>query len=247
MARPRKIQEQEQVEQGDEFRLLEFTISGSYVNSKNEIIDFENVSGLIPMCEEKIGEMHVQDRYATMWVKEAKKENGEPKYPERVDRIRQVFVDDIQETTGPLSFVGKSIKELNVQELQDLATAKDLRPIPLPNSGMSLREMRASAYRAYEEKINKKKMKMEDVLEKFSKLPDIVLTSHGRTEDSEKVSNEEIIELEQRASKPVAMGERDDPRNRFTIQELRTIADTKRIVYNEDTTFEELFSELFPA
>jgi hypothetical protein len=33
-------------------KFLEFTISGSYYNSKKEIIDFEKVKGKIPYCDE---------------------------------------------------------------------------------------------------------------------------------------------------------------------------------------------------
>ena len=248
MAKAAKKEEVE-IEQG-EHEFLEFTISGSYYNSKKEIVDFDNIKGKIPVCDEEngVGSMHVRGRFAARWIKDAKDANDEPRYPERVHKLRQVHIDDVQPATGEYSFSGKNIKELNVNEMQELAVAKDLRFIPLPEAGYDLRDMRTRTYVAYAEKVLKKKIKFQDEDFNFAKLPAIFLDASLRRETSLKLTNEEIIEQEQKGSgKAVNYGEKDDPKNRFTLEELKTLADTKNIEYPEDIEFDDLYSQLFTA
>lgn len=228
------------------YKMLKFTISGSYYNSKNEAFDFDRVEGVIPWCDEEkgIGSMHVRGRYAEKWVREAVDKKGNRLHPERIDRMCQVFIDNVEETTGELSFVGKDIKELSIDEMQDLATAKDIRFIPVPRSGMSLRDLRVRAYVGYAELVLKKKIKYQDEGFNFSKLPSIFLDASGRIDNAQKVTNDEIIDNEL-VTKPLGLGERDDPRNRFTLAELKELADSKNIDYPEDLSDDELFSELY--
>lgn len=234
-------------EQSGPDRFLQFTISGNYYNSKKEMVDFDNVVGKIPYCDEEnqVGSMHVRGRYATKWVKEAKDRDGNPRYPERIGKMRQVFIDDVVETTGTLSFVGKDIKELDIDELQDLAVAKDLRFIPLPGVGMSLRDILIAAYVAYSEKILMKKIKWQDEGFNFAKLPSIILDAKLRRETAEKITNDEMIEIEAKKKAPVNYGDRDDPKQRFTLDELKELADGKNIEYNDGVEFDELYSQLF--
>lgn len=229
-------------------KFLEFTISGSYYNSKRESFDFENVVGKIPYCDEEggVGSMHVRGRFAAKWIREARNEDGTLKYPERIEKLRQVFIDDVRETTGTLSYVGKSIKELDIHELQELATAKDLRGIPLPNSGMSKRDVLIRAYADYSHRVLGKKIDYQAADFNFAKLPDITLDDAYRVETQEKISNEEILEM---AQKPTvsAMGEKDDPKKVFSIEELRQVADSKKIKWDESTSFDELYNNIFAS
>lgn len=229
-------------------RFLEFTISGSYYNSKKEIVDFDRVKGKIPFCDEDnaVGSMHVRGRFAAKWVKEAVDDMGIRMYPERIEKMRQVHVDDVQPTTGTLSFVGKNIKDLSVEEMQELAVAKDLRFVPLPSSGLDKRDMLVRTYVAYSEKVLEKKVKYQEEGFNFAKLPDIVLDGKLRREESQKITNEEIIAREQAPTK-TALGEKDDPKARFSMEELRLIADQKKITVTEGSTFEELYAKLFPS
>ena len=161
MAEPQKKPEPKQPAQRVD-RMLKVTISGYYINSAKEKIDFDKVSGLIPWVDEEKGlaSFHTRSRYAKKWIsEEIDKETGKPKYKERIERIQQCFVDDVEEASGHLTYIGKNIKELTMDELQDLATAKDIRTIPLPKSGHSNRSMLALAYAGYSKYILKRPLK----------------------------------------------------------------------------------------
>lgn len=230
------------------YRFLEFTISGSYYNSKKEVVDFEGVKGKIPMCNEEkgVGSMHVRTRFAAKWVKAELNKDGEPKYPERIEKFKQVFIDDVQETTGELAFAGKDIKTLTVDEMQELAVAKDLRFIPLPQSGYDLREMRIRTYAAYSEKILRQKVGWQEEDFNFAKLPPIILDGETRHEKSEKFTNEEIINIEaDKMKEKVNYGERPDPKKAFTLEELKKLADDKNVQYPVDVTHDDLYEYLF--
>lgn len=236
-------------------KFYKFTISGSYHNSKKEICDFDAVVVQVPFTElEEVAVMHMQSRYAPAAVKkdERFKEN-------RVHKMRQIFVDSVEVVNGgALSFVGKNIKELTDEEMQDLATAKDLRGIPLPKqqSSMSLREMQIKTYIVYSEKIlgrtfNKKDPDDQNLLEEinsnFAKQPPIIVDDVGRTEKTGKVSNEEIIAQEQ-SHKSTG----NKPEDRFTLDELKKIADQKGVKYDPNTSdpkklFSFLYEKLYAA
>lgn len=230
-------------------KFLEFTISGSYYNSKKETVDFDGVKGRIPFCDEEngVGSMHVRGRYAAKWIRETLDANGEKKYPDRINKLRQVFVDEVVEVPGTYSFVGKDIKTLTVDEMQELAVAKDLRFIPVPDAGYDLRDMRVRTYVSYSEKVLRQKVEYQKEEFNFAELPSIILDGKPRREEGQKISNEEIIQQEQNATKPVPMGEKDDPRNRFTLRELKELADSKNIQYTEGVEFEELYTQLFSS
>ena len=226
-------------------RFLEFTISGSYYNSRDEVIDFDAIKGKIPYCDEEngVGSMHVRGRFAEKWIKEQLNDDGDPKYPDRIKKLRQVFIDDVQETTGKLSFVGKNIKELSLDEMQELAVAKDLRFIPLPNAGLSKRDILIRCYVAYAEKVLMKTIKYQEADFNFAKLPAIILDGGTRIDTSEKITNDEMIEREQKDTST------DDPKKRFSLAELKQLANSKNIGYDKeldkDMLFEYLYSKLF--
>lgn len=229
-------------------KMLKFTITGSYYNSKKEIIDFDGVEGVIPFCDEDngVGSMHVRDRYARKWVRDAKKADGEPRYPDRIHKMRQVHIDDVQATKGTLSFVGKNIKDLSIDEMQDLAVSKDLRGVPLPEEGMSRRDVLVRCYAAYSDKVLKKEVKINEPDFNFMKLPAILLDSAFRTEKSQKFTNEEIIGREQQQT-ITNYGEREDAEKRISLAELKTLADGKNIAYSDMVTHKELYAKIFSA
>ena len=226
-----------------QYPMLELTISGSYRTADKDIVDFENVKCLIPACDESIGAMHAQSRYAYGAIK-AKMNGQKPAYPKRIEDIRQVFVDDIKEAEGPVSFVGKDIKELSFDELQDLATRKDLRTIPLPKelSGMDLREARIRAYVAYHDKVLKgKPIKWGEEGFNFSKLPSIIMDYSLRSEGSKKISNEEIIEQEQASKSTDAANE-----TTMELDDLLALAQEKGI-NTAGKTANQIYKELYIA
>jgi len=221
-------------------RYLEFTISGSYYNSRKERIDFENVVGRIPMCneEEGVGSMHVRGRFWKKWVKEAKNEDGSPRYPQSIFKKHTIHIDDVQEVFDTLPFVGKDLKSLTMDEMQHLAVAKDLRFIPKPDSGLDLRTTRARAYAAYSEKVLRKKININDEKFNFAKLPSIIISDGStRHEESQKITNDEMIEMEQENA--------STDKREFTLDELKKLADEKNIQYPDDVEYKDLYSVLF--
>ena len=218
-------------------KMLEFTISGSYKTAQKDIIDYENVKGVVPFQDVDVATMHMQARYAARWIREAKGAKGETKYPERIQRVREVHVDDVKEVTGKLSFVGKDIKELTMDELQDLALAKDLRRVPL-HKASDLRNTRVIAYVDYTDKILKGdpiKYQAEDF--NFAKLPSIVLDGGVRRDAESKVTNDEIIANEQKSS--------SDPKSTLTLEDLRGIAKSKNIQVGPNIGYDALYQRLY--
>lgn len=222
---------------------LEFTISGSYYNSKKETIDFDKVVGRIPACDEEngVGSMHVRGRFAAKWIKDAVNADGDPKYPDRIEKLRQVFIDDVKPVKGTLSLVGKSIKDLSNDELQELAVLKDLRYIPLPNSGMSRRDMLIRAYVDYSERVLKVPMmkKSQEPEFNFAKLPDIMVDGEQRIEVGGKITNDDVINQEMDNTNDLP------PHKRFTLPELKKLADERKIEYPADVTFDQLYNFMF--
>ena len=101
------------------------TLSGTYRNGANESVDFQEVTGFIPLVDEDMAQAMCVKRYAKVFITQDKR------YKDRVTRTRSVYVDSMEPCYHEFSYVGKDIKQMTYEELQDLATAKDLRSIPL--------------------------------------------------------------------------------------------------------------------
>jgi len=243
-------------------KMLKVTISGSYRTASKEIVDFEGVTGLIPFVDEEHAKFHVRSRYALPWVKSAVYTTGEKKgekiYKERIEDMRQVFIDTIEEVEGIPSYIGKNIKELTFEEYQDLATAKDLRRIPLPKeiSGVDLREMRSMAYMDYASTVlgmddspkldEKRPLPVEQRINpgiagyNFAKLPDIVLEGGVRVDTRKKVTNEELLELEANTTNLT-----EKPGSNLTLEDLKTLAKQKNIPFHPNIKFDALYEKLY--
>jgi len=129
-------------------------ISGSYATSSDELIDYENVKGIVPFNENPdIIKKHIRNRYAISWIKTAIKKDKEYSKRDRVHRLREVYIDSLEEIEHNFSFVGKDIKEMTFEELQDLATFEDWNNIPLTKG--TIREQRMLAYKEFAQKIKK--------------------------------------------------------------------------------------------
>lgn len=234
---------------------LKVTVSGSYKTANGDIIDFEDVKGIIPLVDEEHAKMHVRRRYASEWVRELKSETDKKVYPERIDRMRQVFIDDIEETIHDFSFKGKDIKKMTYEELQDLATLKDLRSVPLPKkiSGVDIRDMRTKAYLEYSEKVKGELIDERSPLPEhaskvggrlqfdFAKLPELVVEDEApRTETAGKITNDDILDQEM---KPQKLGSQH--KDQFTLQQLKDLADKNNIKYHWNIGFDRLYEQLF--
>lgn len=117
-------------------------VSGTYYTGNDEIIDFD-LEGTIPGCIEDEIHSHMINRYVPMWLREDKEG-----YPDRVNRVREVFVEDYAEADAEFSFVGKDVRDMDYNELQDFAVAKGLRDVPLYKVGARSHQ-REVAYVSY--------------------------------------------------------------------------------------------------
>ncbi len=238
------------------------TISGSYRAANRQIESFDKLSGIMPnLPEDKATQMAIR-RYAKIWVSNALKEDGEPKY-KHVQAIRQVFVDSIEDNeekpNDVLSYVGKDIMEMNFEELQDLAAANDLAGIPLYKTG-SLITARRIAFSEYAIKV----LELEeyapgDKQEKFNlydhrtdkfnphKFEPIIADDKIRRQNEHKLSNEEVIEAEM---KPVRRKggkdvDADSKGSRITFEQLKSVAIQRNIVFNKGISFDNLYKRVY--
>lgn len=209
-------------------------ISGTYRNSKNEAVDFQDIEGIIPFNEKDIARMHLIKRYASMWIIQ-----NPTKFKERLKSIREVFDDEMIEIEVPtkqFSFIGKDIKKLNYEELQDLACAKDLRRIPLYKK-TGLRQSLILAYAAYSEKVLKEEIPYRESGFNFAELPSIILTEDRRKDSEKRITNEDMIGLEQKAS--------GDPKSALSRDELFKVAKSMNIVVKQTISTDALYAKIY--
>jgi hypothetical protein len=172
-------------------KALRVTISGSYRTADKDIIDY-NVSGVIPFIgNEDILIMHIRRRYAAMWIAASNK------YKDRVLSIRECYIDKIELIEAEFSFVGKDIIEMTQEELQDLASVKDLRSIPLYKK-TSTRQMQNVAYASYAKSVLGQQIDEKEEAFNIAKLPPIIVKDPSWQQDkTKKHTNEEILASEQ--------------------------------------------------
>lgn len=173
------------------------TIEGNYRNHSKELVEFSDLVGFVPFVKDEIADMHVIDRYAAIWIRAEKDEKGNKKYPDGIENVRQVFVINKEEVEYDFSYIGKSIRDMNFEELQDLATAKDLRTIPAEKDA-GLMETRTRAYKQYSDDIlGNAPIKIEDVLRNWATIPAIRPDAVTRADEALRLSNEQMIGMEQ--------------------------------------------------
>lgn len=236
-------------------RALEVTISGSYKASDQEIESYDNVTGYIPLLDEDKANQMVIKRYAKMWIGQQKKVDGEAKY-KRVSRIREVFVDSIDEVEldkgAEFTYVGKDILTLNAEEIQDLAAAKDLAGIPLYKTG-SVSHQRKVAYAEYAGKIlgvteidpkTKKEVPLRWTTQGFNpaKLPPIIVTSEVQRDQTHVATLEESIDIAQLIINRQAPATQTSA---MTLEQLKAIADHKKIPYNVNIGYKTLYDKIY--
>ncbi len=208
------------------------TISGCYHAAQDKIIDFSGVTGVIPFQDEEIATMHVRKRYARMWIM------NNPKF-ERIKRIRECYIDNLEETEADFSFVGKDIKSMTYEELQDLATAKDLRLIPLYKVG-SERDARVKAYAAYSEEVIKEKVLYKEVGFNLAKQPPLIVNdSAWRKDTTKKMTNDEALsqEADSLAGKL--------PKTTLSRDELEKIAKAQNVNFHPSISDSNLYQRLY--
>lgn len=199
-------------------------ISGSYRTKNKEVVDYE-IEGIVPDCDRDVLESVTKTRYAKMWLMNSKK------YKDRVyDKIvRETYIDSVEKVEGTPSFVGKNLKELTFEEMQDLATAKGIREIPLYKSG-SLRSAQIKCYRAFASKILGKEISMDA---NYDELEDYIIDD-GKTERKVimPMTNDEYLD-------------REEKRMAMSLDELKKLADAKEIKYHPNIGFDKLYAKVY--
>lgn len=245
-------------------KFLRATISGSYVASDGDVESFDRVTGILPALDDDKAAQMIIKRYARIWVSQATDSDGEPKY-KTVKRIRQVFIDEVEEADDlagkQLSYVGKDIMEMNYEELQDLASAKDLSAIPLYKSSQ-LTHARRVAFAEYgakvlgwtEHVINPKTGKPEEMpiswaregfnpknFEKIVVDGDIRRSEEHVSDIEETLDRENLKDLEKRGKIKSAVKDG----SRLTMDQLKAIAKEKSITFNSNISFDKLYAKVY--
>lgn len=270
-------------------KTLRVTVSGSYRGSNKNTESFDSVTGVIPRLDpDKVDQMVIR-RYALVWVQNAKKKdeagNLVPRYS-GFQKMRTVYIDSIDDTLMPefdkdgkaipgkftdepdmrdLSYVGKSIMDMNFEELQDLASANDLSGIPLYRNG-GLTEARRKAFSEYA-------IKILDLFEEAT--PSAALRQGAKStnrydwrtpgfnpnkfepiEADDEVRRQaapadvedqldEINEKMQRVKTGDPKQDNAESSTRLTLQNLKDIADSKNISYNKNIGYAELHKKIY--
>lgn len=227
--------------------LLEVTISGSFKAADGEIESFDNVKGYIPLLDEDKASQMIIRRYAKIWIGQAMKADGEtPKY-KRLNKLREVFIDSIDEVEvdKPLSYVGKDIMELNHEEIQDLAAANDLVGVPLYKIG-SLAQARRVAYAEYANRVLGVEPKLKWTEKDFNpaRMPSIAADDTIHRSKDHVATIEESIDLEQ-----LILDKKAAPTQRtagaLSLEQLKAIADQKKIPYNVNIGHKALYEKIY--
>jgi hypothetical protein len=196
-------------------------------------------------------------RYAVIWISRMRKKGADGKDTEeykykRVQKIRQVFIDSIEENEespkAVLSYVGKNIMEMNFEELQDLAAAKDLSAIPLYKVN-SLAHARRVAWSEYARKVLKS-VGNEYVWTHSTFNPNshepIIVDGSIRTSDEHVATIEETLDRENLSMQGKARNAvTDTAQTRLTLAQLKTIADGKNIGYHNSIGFDQLYKKIY--
>lgn len=214
-----------------EAKAYKVTISGSYRSNDYQIVDFSNVEGFIPFQDEEIATMHIRGRYARMWIMR------DPKFTKRLVSTRECHIDSLEECGHDFSYLGKDIREMTHEELQDLATAKDLRLIPLYKVG-SEREARTKAYAAYSVQVLKEPVKYQEAGFNLMKQPPIVVTDGSwRIDTTKKLTNEEVMDAEFNVGQTKTMLNRS---------ELEQLARSSNISFSPKISDQKLYERIYP-
>lgn len=210
--------------------MLKVTVSGDYRTSGksgSDIVDFEGVVVIMPECHEDFIMPNVQNRLLQIAIK------GDKRYTQRFEMFRTVYIDKVEKIAGQPSVVGKNIKELSWEELQELACYKNLRIIPAYRA-TDLRYAREAAYIEYSKHILGKEIDKEAKGYNFVELPDLFVDGSDKKAASPKQkTNEDALNDEQDNK-----GSEDKT---FTLEELKKIAKEKGIKLPANVSYDKAF------
>jgi len=212
--------------------MLKIAASGAYYTGGGargkETVDYENVTGIIPVIDKDRVQQAVMWRMIQIWI------SKDARYTKRFDLLRVCYIDKIEDVDGKPEIIGKDVKELDWEGLQDLAVWKDLRKIPNYKTS-DLRTAREIAYLEYSRLIGNK-IDPDRKGYNYASLPALIIADDNRVAEPHKTkSNDEVIAEEQENK---SVGEEEKT---FTLAELRKIAKAKGIKLGAKITLEEAY------
>lgn len=227
------------------YKLLEVTISGSFKATDDEIESYDGVKCIIPALSTEKAEQMVRRRYARMFISKVMKADGETPRYKRISRLREVFIDSIDEveSSEPLSYVGKNILEMNAEELQDFAAANDLTAVPLYKVG-SIVNARRIAYAAYANDVLgiEPKLKWTDEDYNPAQLPSIIADTMIHESNVHVAPIEESIDYEQLILNKQA---KSSQQSALTMDQLKAIATQKKITFHPNIGYKALYEKVY--
>jgi len=214
-------------------KTLKVKLSGTYKDNKGDIEEYENIKGIIPFCDEGRAHQVCKSRYARMWLSIQKKV--------RVKSMREVYMDSCVESEDTLTFLGKDIKEMTMEELQDLSVYLGLK-IPAYKKS-SLRNTRVSAVEKYLLEIKGVPAeKVARVIERgFDSLPKCII----KEQEEKKATEDEGVSLaEEMAEFGVDIVDEEESQE-YTLEDLKNLAKAKGIKFQPNIGYDKLFKRVF--
>lgn len=207
-------------------------ISGTFRTGNKEYRDFQDVVGYIPLVDREFAEAMIRRRYAKMWI------TISGKYKDRVQSMRSTYIDELEPCQYEFSYVGKDIKDMTYEELQDLATAKDLRAVPLYKAG-GLREGHIRAYAAYSKAILQEDIGEKDPGFNFAKLPPMIIDDSVIRNPEVSMDVDDVIKSEVQG-KPAAVAKVE-----VTRAEMEALAKARKIAFHPAISDAKLYDKIF--
>ena len=210
-------------------------VYGTYKATDKTNVGYD-LNGIVPANDLDIVEFHMRSRHIPMWLQQkAKKESAGKEVKTYLKTLEMWIDDEMQEVEHEFSFIGKDIKEMTREELQDLALYNDLRQIPLYHKS-SVRTMREKAYKAYKKHIDDK---FDDKYFDYQTAEPLIVNGDSTRSKVESISNEALLDIREKISaSPRSMEELKQYADRLGIKYATTIGYDKlkdRILQSCDT------------
>lgn len=161
--------------------MLKVKISGYYRSGK-ENVDF-NTEVKMPECANMKILSNVQNRVIHRIFKDSEKPYS---------AAGKCWVDDVEKDDTEPSFVGKNLKMLDWNEIQEVAIAYDLTKVPLYRT-CSLREAREAVYKEYCTIVKDRKLEADF---NYAMAPDVTL-GEKRVVAKKKSKTEAVADVEE--------------------------------------------------
>lgn len=169
-------------------------VYGTYKATDKTNVGYD-LSGIVPFNDIDIVEYHMRSRHIPIWLQQKAKKEFSGKEVKTFLKTLEMWIDDaIEEVDHEFSFIGKDIKQMTREELQDLALYKDLRAIPLYHKS-SVRSMRERAYKAYKKHIDDK---FDDKYFDYATAEPLIVEGEPNRSKHEAVSNDALLDIREK-------------------------------------------------